>query len=90
MYSKILVPVDLDHADKLSKALDLAAQTAKGSGAKVVYVDVVDAVPTMSPITEGERMGDRLKKFALEQARKYGIETDDQVALRKAVGHRAV
>lgn len=82
MYSRILVPVDLDNADKLSKALDLAGQTAKQSNAEVVYVDVVDAVPTTSARTEGSRLAERLKVFVAEQAKKYGVQTTDHVALR--------
>ena len=82
MYSRILVPVDLDHADKLTKALDLAGQTAKQSTAEVIYVDVVDAVPTMSARTDGERMADRLKAFASEQAKRHGINATGQIALR--------
>ena len=82
MYSRILVPVDLENADKLTKALDLAGQAARESGAEVIYVDVVDAVPTMSARTEGERMAARLKDFAADQAKAYGIRTADHVALR--------
>ncbi|WP_370400047.1 universal stress protein [Sulfitobacter sp. JB4-11] len=82
MYSKILVPVDLDNADHLTKALDLAGRTAKQSGASIVYVDVVDAVPTMSARTEGERMADRLKHFAAKQSAEHGVQTTDVVALR--------
>lgn len=82
MYSRILVPVDLDHADKLDKALELAAKTAKEADAEVLYVDVVDAVPTMSATTEGERMADRLDKFSREQAKLHGIKVSDFVALR--------
>ncbi|MEJ6392522.1 universal stress protein [Gymnodinialimonas sp. 2305UL16-5] len=82
MYSKILVPVDLDHIDKLAKALDAAAQAAQASSGTVVYVNVVDAVPTPSPRTEGERMAERLKAFTKEQAEAHGIATQDHVALR--------
>ena len=82
MYSRILVPVDLDNADTLTKALDLAGQTAKQSDAEIIYVDVVDAVPTMSARTEGERFADRLKGFASEQAKRYGITTTGEIALR--------
>ena len=82
MYSRILVPVDLENVDKLGKALDLAAKTAKDNGATVVYVDVVDAVPTTSATTEGERMADRLRKLATSQAKAHGIEAVDQIALR--------
>ena len=82
MYSRILVPVDLDNADKLTKALDLAGRTAKESDAEVVYVDVVDAVPTTSARTEGDRLAERLKVFVANQAKKYGVQTTDHVALR--------
>lgn len=82
MYSKILVPVDLDHAEKLGKALDLAGETAKSNGAEVVYVDVVDAVPTTSPHTEGERVAGRLARFAKHEGQRHGIKTSEQIALR--------
>ena len=82
MHSRILVPVDLEHVEKLTKALELAAQIAKQNDATLIYVDVVDAVPTMSPHTEGERMADRLRLFASEQAKAYDIKATDQVVLR--------
>lgn len=82
MYSRILVPVDIDNADKLTRALDLAGQTAKQNTAEVIYVDVVDAVPTMTARTEGERISDRLKSFASEQAKRHGIKTFGEIALR--------
>ncbi|NNK77752.1 MAG: universal stress protein [Litoreibacter sp.] len=82
MYSRILVPVDLDNADKLSKALLLAGRTAQENDAEVVYVDVVDAVPTSSARTEGDRLAARLKEFAANQAKEYGIKASDHVALR--------
>jgi len=82
VYSRIMVPVDLENADKLTKALDLAGRTAQESNAEVIYVDVVDAVPTTSARTEGERIADRLRAFAAEQAARHGIKTKDHVALR--------
>ena len=82
MYSRILVPVDLDQSDKITKALDLAGEVANQHKAEVVYVDVVDAVPTMSARTEGERVADKLKVFAVEQAKQHGIKTAGEVTLR--------
>jgi len=82
MYSRILVPVDLDNVEKLSKALSLAGQTAQANYAEVFYVDVVDAVPTMSARTEGDRMAVRLKDFVAAQAKQYHIKANDHVALR--------
>lgn len=82
MYSRILVPVDLDHADKLTKALDLAGRTAQETGAEVVYVDVVDAVPTTSKRTEGDRVADHLNGFVADQVKQYGIKATSHIALR--------
>ncbi len=82
MYARILVPVDLENADKLTTALDLAGQTAKQNGAEVIFVDVVDAVPTMSKRTEGEQVADRLRAFASEQAKRHGVKTTGEIALR--------
>ncbi|NNE88090.1 MAG: universal stress protein [Silicimonas sp.] len=82
MYSRILVPVDMENSDQLTKALDLAAQTAKASDATVVYIDVVDAVPTMSAHTDGEKMTERLDAFAAAQAKAHGIKTSDHIVLR--------
>ncbi len=82
MYSRILVPVDLEHEEQLTQALELAGRTAKQSGATIVYVDVVDAVPTTTARTEGQRVGGRLAAFVSEQADRHGIATEDHVALR--------
>ncbi len=82
MHSRILVPVDLNNVNKLTKALDIAARTAKENDATVVYVGVVDAVPTTSARTEGERMKEHLDTFAADQAKAHGITTADQIVLR--------
>lgn len=82
MYSRIMVPVDLKNADKLNKALDLAGRTAKDSGAELIYVDVVDAVPTTTARTDGDRMQEQLKTFVAEQAAQYGVKATAHVALR--------
>lgn len=82
MYSRILVPVDMENTDQLTKALYVAAKTAEANNAVVVYVDVVDAAPTMTAHTEGEKMTERLDAFAAAQAKAYGIETADHVVLR--------
>lgn len=82
MQNRILVPVDLENVDKLKKALDISAKMAKDSGATLVYVGVVDAVPTTTARAEGERLADRLRAFAEDQARAYGVETAERVALR--------
>ncbi|MEM9436862.1 MAG: universal stress protein [Pseudomonadota bacterium] len=82
MTSRILVPVDLEHADKLTKALGLAAKLAQADGAKVIYAGIADAVPTTSRTTVGEQMAQALGVFAAQQAADHGIEVEDHVGLR--------
>lgn len=78
----ILVPVDLTHVDKLTKALDIAADLARKHAAPVVYVGVVEAVPTTSRTTEGDKHAARLQDFAAAQAKAHGIETRAHITLR--------
>lgn len=82
MPNRILVPVDLDHADKLTKALDHAGRIAKDQDATVIYADIVDAVPTASPRPIADRVADKLRAFAAMQAAQHEIETEPLVALR--------
>lgn len=83
MTQRILVPVDLDNADKLTDALDAAADIARARDTVVVYVGVVDAAPTSGRRTDAQIAKDRLDAFAAEQAAAHGIRTADHVALRR-------
>lgn len=82
MTSRILVPVDLDHIDKLDKALDIAGKAAKAHDATVTYVSVIDPVPTASKRLEGHEAQKQLDAFADAQANTHGIRTDDHILLR--------
>jgi len=71
MFSKIMVPVDLGHIDKLGKALGIASQMARNSGAEVVYVGVTGTAP--SPVAHTpEEYAAKLEQFAAEQAETAG------------------
>ena len=83
MCTRILVPVDLNNASKLTKALGIAAKMAREHDATVVYAGVVDAVPTPSTKTEDQLAKEALDSFAAEQAREHGIKTADHIALRR-------
>ena len=82
MFNRILVPIDMNNVDKLTKALDLAAQTAKQNDATVVYVGVVDAIPTTPEHAMGEKLKALLDDFAADQADTHGIKASDHIALR--------
>lgn len=71
MYSKIMVPVDLGHVDKLGKALGIASQMARISGAEVVYVGVTGTAPSGVAHTP-EEFAAKLDAFAVEQAEASG------------------
>lgn len=45
MFSHILVPVDLQHVDALSKSLRVAADLAKVNSAKLTFVGVTSSAP---------------------------------------------
>ena len=74
MYKKIMVPVDLAHADKLTLALDTAAQLAKIYSAPVTYVGVTSSAPGPLGHNPAE-YAEKLANFVAAQAKAHGIET---------------
>jgi len=75
MYNKIMVPVDLEHVEKLEKALQTASELAKSYDVPVCYVAVTGGVPNrVAP--SPEKFEVELNMFAREQADKYGVETE--------------
>ncbi|MBM9594777.1 universal stress protein [Roseitranquillus sediminis] len=76
MYKRIMVPVDLAHADKLDKALDVAARLAADmGGASLVYVGVTAETPS-SVAHSPREYAEKLAAFARDQASAHGITTD--------------
>ena len=73
MYSKIMVPVDLTHADQLQKALSTAADLAKFYNIPVCYVGVTAATPGSIAHNPDEYAG-KLEAFAQDAAKKGGHE----------------
>ncbi len=72
MYTKILVPIDLEHAAKLKRALATAADMAKLYNASVIYVGITAAEPTALGHNASE-YAEKLETFAKEQGANYGI-----------------
>jgi len=72
MYSKIMVPVDLAHTDRLAKAIDAAGALAKLWGAELVFVAVAAAVPG-SIAHNPDEFGKKLDAFAEEQGASHGV-----------------
>lgn len=77
MFKKIMVPVDLNHADKLAKALNTAADLANHHGATICYVGVTAATPG-AVAHNPEEFGRKLAAFADQQAGVHGVKTESK------------
>jgi len=73
VYKSIMVPVDLEHADRLEKALETAAGLSKQYRVPVCYVGVTAATPGRVAHTPQEYAG-KLEAFGKAQAARHGIE----------------
>ncbi len=78
MYSKILVPVDLGHLDKIQKALNTAIDIARHYGATLCYVSVTNSVPSGVAHNPAE-LAEHLRAFAADQAEQHHLNTDSVV-----------
>ena len=72
MYKSIMVPVDLEHQDKLGKALTTAGLFAKEFKADLTLVGVTPTVPTAVAHTP-EEFAQKLKGFGERQAGVLGV-----------------
>ncbi len=77
MYQKIMVPVDLAHQDRLSKALDTAADLAKHYGGSLHFVGVTTGTPSEVAHTPAE-YAEKLKAFAEAEGAKRGLTADSK------------
>ncbi|WP_114964587.1 universal stress protein [Alkalilacustris brevis] len=72
MFEKIVVPVDLNHADTLEKALNVAAGLAKTHGSTLHLVGVTPTLPGAAAHTPQE-FAEKLKTWAAELAERLGV-----------------
>jgi universal stress protein F len=78
MFSKILVPIDLAHIDRLSKSLSVAAELGKTYSAEVCYVSVTSTSPgaiARSP----EEYANKLAEFAKQHSSEHGQSVSSKV-----------
>jgi universal stress protein F len=73
MYQKIMIPIDMQHVDKMDKALQTAADLASHYGATLCYVAVSGKVPNRVAPTP-EEFARKLEEYAAEQGGKHGID----------------
>lgn len=92
MFKKILVPVDLEHIDRLQKALTVAAAEAGQHGASVVYMGVTEETPG-DVAHNPKEYESKLAAFVAQQAQTHGItaealavvSTDPAVEINKLI-----
>ena len=72
MFSKIMVPVDLAHTDKLTKSLKCAAELARHFDIPVVYAGVTGTAPGAMGHTP-EEFTQNLAEFAAAQGTDAGF-----------------
>jgi nucleotide-binding universal stress UspA family protein len=73
LYAKIMVPVDLAHVDRLSKAIDTATDLAKRYQIPVCFVGVTPSTP--SPVAHNpQEFARKLDAFAQAQGAEHGLD----------------
>lgn len=72
MFSTIMIPVDLAHADSMQKGLSVAADLAQRQGASVHLVGVTMSQPTEIAKTP-EAFAEKLAAFASDKSTEFGI-----------------
>jgi len=80
MFRKIMAPVDLEHADRISKAREVAADLGKHYGVPVVYFAATASTPGPMGHTPTE-FGENLKALAKRDSQAFGYEVQSHVAI---------
>jgi nucleotide-binding universal stress UspA family protein len=80
MFRRIMVPVDLTHADRLEKALKLSAELAGSGGAEVVFVGVTGTEPS-AVARSPEEFAQKMARFAEETGARLGLRGARGVAI---------
>lgn len=75
MYSKILLPIDLAHAEKMEKAIVTAVEVAKAHDARLTMMGVTGEEPG-SVAHDPKEYAARFDAFVAEQSQKHGIPVD--------------
>ncbi|MFC1681269.1 universal stress protein [Pseudomonadota bacterium] len=72
MYSKIMIPIDLAHADKLEKAINVAVALAKTHNAELSMIGVTGEEPSVAAHNPHE-YEEHLAEYVAGQSRIHGI-----------------
>lgn len=73
MFRRVMVPVDLAHADRLEPAVAEACALARRDGAELIFVGVTGSQPSAVAHTP-EEFRAKLEAWATERAMAHGVE----------------
>lgn len=72
MFSKIMVPVDLQHTDRVERAIKAAADLAKQSDGELILAGVTTPEPSAAAHNPAE-YAEKLSVYAKEQSASHGV-----------------
>jgi nucleotide-binding universal stress UspA family protein len=72
MYTKIMVPVDLQHIDRLDKAINTATDLAKNYSIPILFVGVTAETPT-AVAHNPKDFAEKLTVFGTKQSDAHGL-----------------
>lgn len=75
MYRRIMIPVDLSHADRLTRALETAVTLARPDGATLIYTGVGAGTPG-SIAHNPKEFAAKLQMFADQQRSAHGLPVE--------------
>lgn len=78
MTAKILVPVDLEHSEKLAKALAVTASIAKAENAEVCFLGVTGTEPSPVAATP-QAYAAKLASFAEGEAKSHDLTASSKM-----------
>lgn len=74
MFQKIVVPVDLAHAERLERTLRIGADLARHYKSELCFLGVTTTTPGAIARTP-EEFAEKLESFARDQAARHGVAT---------------
>lgn len=80
MFTKILIPIDLAHADKLEKAVSTGAKLANSENIPVIFTAVTSSAPGPLGHTPDEFRA-KLDSFAAGKASEFGISASGHAVI---------
>ena len=86
MYQTIIVPVDVNNAEK-APAMLAVAERLGGKTASIVLLNIIEAMPNYVAVHMPEGFGDRVRAEALEELNRIARSTSLESKIEVKIGH---